>query len=97
MAAQLVYITFALYQSAAASKLLRAVVSLVLRDACNRVSCKKACVLDASAVAERLVRRRTDCAQTFSCKGLPTAAAAQAELQSLMTLQAAVTVTLIGA
>ncbi len=95
MAAQLVYITFALYQSAAASKLLRAVVSLVLRDACNRVSCKKACVLD--AVAERLVRRRTDCAQTFSCKGLPTAAAAQAELQSLTTLQAAVTVTLIGA
>lgn len=84
-----------MYQSAAASKLLPPVVNIEFHNPCAGVSCTKAQVHD--SVAEQLVRRRTDCAQTYSCKGLPTAVAAQAELQSLMTLQAASTLTLIGA
>ncbi len=86
---------FTLYQSAAACNHLLAAVKLGLHDPCAVVSCRKAHVLD--AVAEQLVRRRTDCAQTSSCKGLPTAVAAQAELQSLTMLQAAVTLALTGA
>ncbi len=95
MAAQLVDIMFALYQSTAASNLLLAVVNLELNGPCTGVCCRKAHVLD--SVAEQHVRRRTDCAQTYSCKGLPTPVAAQAELQSSTMLQVVVTLTLIGA
>lgn len=95
MAAQPDLIMFTLYQSAAASNLLLAAVNHELHDQCTGVSCIKARAHD--SIAEQLVRRRTDCAQTSSCKGLPTAVAAQAELQSLTMLQVAVTLTLPGA